>query len=299
VLAPAHLRNVDQALNTRLNLYESTVVSHNNYLTLNVIANLKVRIQRIPRVLSELLDTESDTLLLLIEVEDMYLDGALQLSAEGRALADIEHRMVLLRAACGAKELEVTSVDTIGREELVCILTLDVRRGIAETTAELLPCDDGAIDGIRTAEGTVRLTHLATTYQRLDGGGADDLPAEGEAIGLDDLHTVLSSERLVVFVGELSSRTEAVVIAEEEIRHMQLLMQNFADEGLSGVGCQLGGEDHRHDLEALKLPQSLEVAVGRIDVLTPVWAQDIGRVRDEGQDDETRPFVAGSIVAHL
>ena len=70
MLAPAHLRNVDQALNTRLNLYESTVVSHNNYLTLNVVANLEVRIQRIPRVLSKLLETESDTLLLLIEVED-------------------------------------------------------------------------------------------------------------------------------------------------------------------------------------------------------------------------------------
>ena len=132
--------------------------------------------------------------------------------------------MVLLRAACGAKELEVTSVDAIGREELVGILTLDVRRGIAQTTAELLPRDDRTIDGMRTAESAVRLTHLATTYQRLDSGGADDLPAEGEAIGLDDLHTVLSSERLIILVGELSSRTEAVVIAEEEIRHMQLLM---------------------------------------------------------------------------
>ena len=116
---------------------------------------------------------------------------------------------------------------------------------------------------------------------------------------MDDLHTILSSERLVVFVGELSSRTEAVVIAEEEIRHMELLMQDFADEGLSGVGCQLSGEGHRHDLKALKPPQSLEVAVGRIDVLTPVWTQDISGIRDEGQDDETRAFVAGSIVAHL
>ena len=73
--------------------------------------------------------------------------------------------MVLLRAACGAKELKVTSVDAIRREELVGILTLDVRRGIAEATAELLPRDDRAIDGMRTAEGTVHLTHLATTYQ--------------------------------------------------------------------------------------------------------------------------------------
>ena len=116
---------------------------------------------------------------------------------------------------------------------------------------------------------------------------------------MDDLHTVLSSERLVILIGELSSRTEAVVIAEEEIRHMQLLMQDFADEGLGGVGCQLSGEGHRHDLKALERPQSLEVAVGRIDVLTPVRTQDISGIRDEGQDDETRPFVAGSIVAHL
>ena len=80
---------------------------------------------------------------------------------------------------------------------------------------------------------------------------------------------------------------------------MQLLMQDFADEGLSGVGCQLGGEGHRHDLKALKPLQSLEVAVGRIDVPTPMRTQDISGIRDEGQDDETRPFVAGSIVAHL
>ena len=116
---------------------------------------------------------------------------------------------------------------------------------------------------------------------------------------MDDLHTVLSSERLVILIGELSSCTEAVVIAEEEIRHMELLIQDFADEGLSGVSCQLGGEGHRHDLEALESPQSLEVTVGRIDMLTPVRAQDISRIRDEGQDDEASVFVASSIVAHL
>ena len=39
----------------------------------------------------------------LIEVEDVHLDGALQLTAERRALADIKHRMVLLRAAVGRR----------------------------------------------------------------------------------------------------------------------------------------------------------------------------------------------------
>ena len=65
------------------------------------------------------------------------------------------------------------------------------------------------------------------------------------------------------------------------------------------MGCQLSGEGHRHDLKALKPPQSLEVAVGRIDMLTSVRTQDISGIRDEGQDDETRICVAGSIVAHL
>lgn len=40
-------------------------------------------------------------------------------------------------------------------------------------------------------------------------------------------------------------------------------------------------------------PQSLEVTVGRINMLTPARAQDISRIRDEGQDDEASVFVEG------
>ena len=40
MLAPAHLRNVDKTFYTRCYLYECTIVSYNNYLTFNMVANL-------------------------------------------------------------------------------------------------------------------------------------------------------------------------------------------------------------------------------------------------------------------
>ena len=74
MLAPRHLRYVDKTLYTRSDLYECTVVSHNDYLTLYVVAHLQVSIESIPWMWSELLQTKSDTLLLLIEVEDNNVD---------------------------------------------------------------------------------------------------------------------------------------------------------------------------------------------------------------------------------
>jgi len=65
---------VDKTLNTWLNLYECAVVSDENNLTLNLVTYLEVCIECIPRVNCELLETESDSLLSLIEVEDNYVD---------------------------------------------------------------------------------------------------------------------------------------------------------------------------------------------------------------------------------
>ena len=61
---------MDKTLNARSDLYECAVISDNNYLTLNVVTYLEVLVESIPWVRSELLQTESDTLLLVIEVED-------------------------------------------------------------------------------------------------------------------------------------------------------------------------------------------------------------------------------------
>ena len=65
---------MDQTLNARSDLYECAVISDNDYLTLNVVAYLEVLVESVPRMRSELLQTESDTLLLVIEVENYDVD---------------------------------------------------------------------------------------------------------------------------------------------------------------------------------------------------------------------------------
>ncbi len=79
VLAPAHLRYVNKTLNAFCDLNECSVISHYDYLTVNLVAYFEVRIKRIPRVRSQLLETERDTFLLLIEVEDNDVDLLVEL----------------------------------------------------------------------------------------------------------------------------------------------------------------------------------------------------------------------------
>ena len=74
VLAPRHFRNVDETFNARCDFYECTVVSHHYYAALNLVAHLEVRIECIPGVRSELLDTKSDALLFFVEVEDNHVE---------------------------------------------------------------------------------------------------------------------------------------------------------------------------------------------------------------------------------
>ena len=95
MLAPRHLRNVNQTLNTRLNLNECTVVSENDNLTLHVVTNLEVSIQSIPRMWGQLLQTESDTLLLLIEVEDNNVDLLVELNNLLRIVDAAQDRSVM------------------------------------------------------------------------------------------------------------------------------------------------------------------------------------------------------------
>ena len=65
---------MDEALYAGSDLNECTIVGDNDNLTLNVVTNLEVRIKSIPRMSLELLQTESDSLLVLIEVEDNDID---------------------------------------------------------------------------------------------------------------------------------------------------------------------------------------------------------------------------------
>ena len=71
---------MNQTLNTRLNLNECTVVGDNNNLTLYVVTNLEVSIQSIPGMWGELLQTEGDATLLVVEVEDYNIDLLVELN---------------------------------------------------------------------------------------------------------------------------------------------------------------------------------------------------------------------------
>ena len=80
VLAPRHLANVDKTLYAGSNLNECTVVGHNNNLTLYAVANLQLAVQSIPGMRSQLLQTESDTLLLVVEVQNNNVDLLVELN---------------------------------------------------------------------------------------------------------------------------------------------------------------------------------------------------------------------------
>ena len=71
---------MDQTLYARSNLDECTVIGHNDNLALDNVANLEVGIQRIPWVRSELLETKSDTLLLIIKVKNNNVDLLVKLN---------------------------------------------------------------------------------------------------------------------------------------------------------------------------------------------------------------------------
>ena len=65
---------MDQALYARSYLYERSVVGHHYHAAFHVVAHLQVGIQSVPRMRSELLQAECDTLLLLVEVEYHHVD---------------------------------------------------------------------------------------------------------------------------------------------------------------------------------------------------------------------------------
>ena len=76
---PGHLGNVDETLYTWLDLNECAVVSDEDYLTLDGVADLDVLVEVVPWMWSQLLVTKGDPLLLRVE----FLDDDLDLLVEG------------------------------------------------------------------------------------------------------------------------------------------------------------------------------------------------------------------------
>ena len=63
-----------ESFNTGLDLDECTVIGDEDDLTLDLVTNLEVGIEVVPRMRSELLESEGDPLLLLVEIKNNDLD---------------------------------------------------------------------------------------------------------------------------------------------------------------------------------------------------------------------------------
>ena len=71
---PGHFGNMDETLDTGLDLHECTVVGDKDHLALDGVTDLEVGVEVVPRMGSKLLVAEGDPLLLRVELLDDHLD---------------------------------------------------------------------------------------------------------------------------------------------------------------------------------------------------------------------------------
>ena len=160
VLAPRHLGDVDQTLDARLDLDEGTVVGHDDNLALDMVADLEVLVEAIPWVRGELLQTEGNALLLLVEVEDNDIDLPVELHhlvriahAAPREVGDVDESV---------NTTEINE-DAVGRDVLDSTLRnltlLQVRDDLLALSLQL-GLDEGLVRDDNVAELLVDLDDL-------------------------------------------------------------------------------------------------------------------------------------------
>ena len=160
VLAPRHLGDVDQTLDARLDFDEGTVVGHDDNLALDMVADLEVLVEAIPWVRGELLQTEGNALLLLVEVEDNDID----------LLVELHHLVRIAHAApreVGDVDESVNTTeineDAVGRDVLDSTLQnltlLQVRDDLLALSLQL-GLDEGLVRDDNVAELLVDLDDL-------------------------------------------------------------------------------------------------------------------------------------------
>ena len=70
MLRPRHFRYVDKTFYARSNFDECSVIGHDGNFSFDFVAHFEIGIESIPGVRSKLFQTESDTFLLVVEVEN-------------------------------------------------------------------------------------------------------------------------------------------------------------------------------------------------------------------------------------
>src|SRR3712207_1455494 len=117
MLAPRHFRNVNQAFHTRSYFDERTVICHHNHFAFHLVAYFQLSIQSVPRMRSKLFQTQSDTLLLVIEVEDNDVELLIQFDYFLRIAYTAPRKVCNVNQAVYAAQVDEYSVrgDKIGR----------------------------------------------------------------------------------------------------------------------------------------------------------------------------------------
>ena len=160
MLAPRHLADVNQALNAGLHLNECTVVGDDDNLALDVVAHFQVLVESVPRMRGELLQTEGDALLLLVEVEDDDIDLLVELDnllrivdAAPAEVGDVDE------SVHAAKVDEDTVARDVLDRTLQDLTLLELRDNLLLLGLELL-LDEGLVRNDDVAELLVDLHYL-------------------------------------------------------------------------------------------------------------------------------------------
>src|SRR5208337_328551 len=85
LLGPGHLRDVDEALDSRLQLHERPVVGDVRHAALHLLADLVPGLDIGPRIFLQLLHAKRDAMGLVVDLDDAHLD----LLADGQHLARV------------------------------------------------------------------------------------------------------------------------------------------------------------------------------------------------------------------
>ena len=70
---------MDKTFHAGDDFHESAVVSDDDHFTFDFVADFQIRVERLPTLGGELLETQGDTLLALFEVEDNDIDLLVEL----------------------------------------------------------------------------------------------------------------------------------------------------------------------------------------------------------------------------
>ena len=86
LLRPAHLRDVDQAFDARLQLHEGAVVGDVRHGALDARADRILGLDRLPRIGLQLLHAERDALRLRVDADDLHLHRVADVEDLGRVV---------------------------------------------------------------------------------------------------------------------------------------------------------------------------------------------------------------------